>query len=288
METFAPRFRLYLKGCDFMKRIVILFMVMLVVSFALVGCDSNTTTEVTSKQNFFEATVLSVNSDSLLVEPIEGTTERDSSDQIEVGTSNTSEENSLLYLSEAVIGDKIQIGYSDDMKESYPAQINEVFQITLIESAQNVQWARIPMVMINGKMYYDTGKESNITRKCGVMDGEITSTVDGTKIPAEDNQSNFGTGYQYQFSLDNTIEIYMNEKWCIFEYRSGDGSQIKFGNAWYNTADLSEETIKWLNWHNTLTEQEQLSINYIPADLLNLMGLSKSNDIAQPETKNAS
>ncbi len=207
-----------------MKRIVTLFMVTFVVGFALIGCDSNETTEVTSKQKFFEATVLSVNSDSLLVEPAEGTTERDSSDRIEVGTTNTSEENSLLYLSEAAIGDKIQIGYLDDIKESYPAQINEVFQISLIESAQNAQWDRIPMVMIDGKIYYDTGKESNITGRCGVMDGEITSTVDGTQIPTEDNQSNFGTGYQYQYGSENTIEIFMSDKWCVFEYRSGDGS----------------------------------------------------------------
>ena len=29
--------------------------------------------------------------------------------------------------------------------------------------------------------------------RCGTMDGEITSTVDGTEIPTEDNQSNFGS-----------------------------------------------------------------------------------------------
>ena len=108
------------------------------------------------------------------------------------------------------------------------------------------------MVMIDGKLYYDTGEESNITGRCGVMDGEITSTVDGTQIPTEDNQSNFGTGYQYQYVSADTIEIFMNEKWCVFEYNSGYGSQIKFGDSWYNTADLSEETIKWLNWHSTL------------------------------------
>ncbi|MEA5083499.1 MAG: hypothetical protein VB018_05005 [Lachnospiraceae bacterium] len=62
-------------------------------------------------------------------------------------------------------------------------------------------------------MYYDTGKESNIIGRCGVMDGEITSTVGEIQIPTEDNQSNFGTGYHYQFGSDNTLEIYMNDKW---------------------------------------------------------------------------
>ncbi len=52
--------------------------------------------------------------------------------------------------------------------------------------------------------------------RCGTMDGEITSTVDGTEIPTEDNQSNFGSGFGYQYGADDTIEIYMNEKWFVF------------------------------------------------------------------------
>ena len=35
------------------------------------------------------------------------------------------------------------------------------------------------------------------------MDGEITSTVDGTEIPTEDNQSNFGSGFGYQYGADD-------------------------------------------------------------------------------------
>ncbi len=83
----------------------------------------------------------------------------------------------------------------------------------------NKMWDRIPMVRVNGKLYYDTGRESTISGRCGNMDGEITSTVDGTEIPTEDNQSNFGSGFGYQYGADDTIEIYMNEKWFVFEYR---------------------------------------------------------------------
>lgn len=35
----------------------------------------------------------------------------------------------------------------------------------------------------------------------------------------DDNQSNFGSGFAYQYGADDTIEIYMNEKWFVFEYR---------------------------------------------------------------------
>ena len=83
----------------------------------------------------------------------------------------------------------------------------------------DAMYDRIPMVRVDGKLYYDTGKESTIDWRCGNMDGEITSTVDGTEIPTEDNQSNFGSGFGYQYGADDTIEIYMNEKWFVFEYR---------------------------------------------------------------------
>ena len=87
------------------------------------------------------------------------------------------------------------------------------------QSGNNKMWDRIPMVRVNGKLYYDTGRESTISGRCGNMDGEITLTVDGTEIPTEDNQSNFGSGFGYQYGADDIIEIYMNEKWIVFEYR---------------------------------------------------------------------
>ncbi|MEA5083498.1 MAG: hypothetical protein VB018_05000 [Lachnospiraceae bacterium] len=102
-----------------MKRIVTLFVVTMVLSFPLAGCDSNRTTGVTDRQKTFEATVLSVNTDSLLVEPAEGTTERNIS-----------------------------------------AQINEVFQFSLIESKQNTLLNRIPMVMIDGKCTMTQAKKA--------------------------------------------------------------------------------------------------------------------------------
>ena len=87
------------------------------------------------------------------------------------------------------------------------------------QTEDDKMWDRIPMVRVNGKLYYDTGRESTTSGRCGNMDGEITSTVDETEIPTEDNQSNFGSGFGYQYGADDIIEIYMNEKWIVFEYR---------------------------------------------------------------------
>lgn len=147
-----------------------------------------------------------------------------------------------------------------------------------IGNTDKLEYDKIPMVMVNGKLYYDTGKESTITRRCGNMDGEITSTVDGTEIPYENNQSNFGYGYGYQYGSDDTIDVYINDKWFVFEYSKGNGNKLRFMDKWYNEDDLSDETLEWLNWYYGLLEEEQLSIDSIPPELIDGIGFAKTED----------
>lgn len=142
-------------------------------------------------------------------------------------------------------------------------------------------WALIPMVMVDGQMYYSTGKESSIEARCGMMDGEITSTVDVSEIPTEDNQSNFGAGYGYQFASEDTIEILMEDgKWYVYEKGSGEG-KIRFGNTdkWYDKGYLSKETLEWLYWYNSLSEEEQLAVNSVPRELLEAEELQAAESI---------
>lgn len=75
-----------------------------------------------------------------------------------------------------------------------------------------------PLVMVDGQLYQDTGRESTLTGRCGVLDGEITSAVSNQEVPSEDGQSNFGTGFGYQIGPEpGTIEVSLNEKWMVFE-----------------------------------------------------------------------
>lgn len=67
--------------------------------------------------------------------------------------------------------------------------------------------------MVNGELYFDTNRGSDINVRCGIMDGKITSTVESFEIPTQDNQSNFGNGYEYKFVNDKSINIFINEKW---------------------------------------------------------------------------
>ena len=71
-------------------------------------------------------------------------------------------------------------------------------------------------VMIDGVTYYNTFEESTVETRCGVMDGEITSAVAAHMIPMEDDQSNFGTGYAYQFTDYGTVEVLIDGKYMVF------------------------------------------------------------------------
>lgn len=89
--------------------------------------------------------------------------------------------------------------------------------VTLPAAGKTTASAETDSVMVDGKLYCDTGEESKLQGRCGVMDGEISSSVDRFALPEENNQSNFGSGYGYQYVAENTIEVYRNEKWCVFQ-----------------------------------------------------------------------
>lgn len=73
-----------------------------------------------------------------------------------------------------------------------------------------------PMVKVKGIIYKNTGYQ-NAMVKCGTPDGEIKSTVDGTKEPANNDESNFGKGYEYQKWRDGYINVKIDNRWMLFK-----------------------------------------------------------------------
>lgn len=176
-----------------------------------VSCNNKDKVVVSSLDAVFKAVVLEIFDNYYLVEPVEGSPELRSSDRIEVKMKHL--DSSL----EPEMGDIIEIIHSGEIMESDPARLQDVYSIRIITEQEEEKWDLIPMVMVDGKLYLDTGMESSVEARCGVMDGEITSTVDGTQKPTKDGESNFGTGYEYQYGpQEGTIEIFMNEKWWVF------------------------------------------------------------------------
>lgn len=82
---------------------------------------------------------------------------------------------------------------------------------------ESEQWDFPPMVMVGDELYLDSGYESALTERCGTPDGTIGTSVDGWQRPTENDQSNFGTGYEYQITGEGTLELLIDDNWRIFE-----------------------------------------------------------------------
>ena len=84
-----------------------------------------------------------------------------------------------------------------------------------VSSAPGIYMPR--MLMVDGVLYEDAGCEDTTEGRCGNMDGEITSSVESWQQPEEDGQSNFGSGFGYQISMEpDTLEILQDGHWLVF------------------------------------------------------------------------
>lgn len=73
-------------------------------------------------------------------------------------------------------------------------------------------------VMTGGALYYDTGRESSVTGRCGNLDGEITSRCAADALPEKDGECNFtgADGWQHG-PEEGTVEVHMDDgTWQVF------------------------------------------------------------------------
>ena len=102
-----------------MKKLIPLLL-SLVFVLTLIGCTSE-------DKATFQATILEIEDDYYLVEPVEGSTELNSADRIMVPMVNINPSQ------EPEVGDTLEIVYDGTIAESYPAQINTVYSISVVE-----------------------------------------------------------------------------------------------------------------------------------------------------------
>ena len=104
------------------------------------------------------------------------------------------------------------------MKKLIAWMLSLIFVLALVGCSHDVKYDLPLMVMIDGVLYENTGDESDRLKTDRMtFDGEITSAVQGTEFPVENDQSNFGTGYLYVFGDHNTVEVLVEDAFWIFE-----------------------------------------------------------------------
>lgn len=131
---------------------------------------------------------------------------------------------------------------NEGVAEAVGEEIDESYAtlpVTLDEMTPGLENGKLPeqdettkgekMVQVNGALYYDTGMTNNDLR-CGMMDGEITSAVAAEEVPSEDDQSNFGKGYGYQYWGKKVIHINIDGSWCVFQASEAYRLTVTNGN----------------------------------------------------------
>ncbi|MEG2329090.1 DUF3221 domain-containing protein [Anaerorhabdus sp.] len=187
------------------KWIVGSIVILLIISAYMLYMNRPMTMNDLKDKPFIIGTVMEVSEDSILI-----MTQNEDESTLYWVSLKTKLNDSMKNFS---INQQVKVIYDGIVLRSYPGQIKNVYAILLNE---NNPVDLIPMVMIQGKLYFDTNQLSDIDKRCGVMDGEIDSQVSGSMIPVKDDQSNFGTGYSYQFVDENNVDIFINGSFYRF------------------------------------------------------------------------
>jgi len=110
---------------------------LLILAAALISCGKKKTEEFT-----FRATITGIQNGSMLVTPVEGSEELRSSDSFRVTIEN------MPSSPEPEVGDTVEITYDGGIQETYPAGLDHVISIVVVEKAEKTD---------------DQGSESTVT-----------------------------------------------------------------------------------------------------------------------------
>ena len=97
-----------------------------------------------------------------------------------------------------------------------------------------------PMVRIKDELYLSTGYANSLVT-CGTADGQITSTVPNSQEPQEDNQSNFGKGYDWQVWEGGYVNVKIGDQWMLFQNIAMNSNQIPTCVAHFKARVLETE-----------------------------------------------
>ena len=100
-----------------------------------------------------------------------------------------------------------------------------------------------PMIMVDGVLYLDTGKEVAKNVDNSAILGEITSAAGASEKPTKNGQCNFGSGVGAKYAAyDDGIAVFLDHKWFFFEKETDDTApDVQLENTNYLQSLTDEE-----------------------------------------------
>ena len=127
-----------------------------------------------------------------------------------------------------------------------------------------------PMVYVNNKLYQYTDSQLDFTDKESQFTylGEIESKVSSSQEPKENFQANDDIVGAKVYQYENNIVVLIDGKYFLYSHmEDAENETVEFEGQLFNKSDLSEETLEWLEWYNSIPPEKQLAVNSIPAEL---------------------
>jgi len=142
-------------------------------------------------------------------------------------------------------------------------------------SAEKIQFGKqyekkpIRMFNVDGELYYDSGLVSDMTPRCGTLDGNLKKAVDENEIPLNSGDANFeAEGYQNATSI--TKEVSIDGEWVIFKkYRHLPEKLKEYKYCFYikgylNNAVADSEMV-------VLTDDESVTFHDVVSPMLSIV-----------------
>ena len=138
-----------------------------------------------------------------------------------------------------------------------------------------------PMVCVNDTLYKQSTKQTSYNELkddfvyLDVIESDITNLQNNSNgnasdgIPKENFQANHPIVGAKVYQYGNDIVVEIEGKYWLYEpiEENAENEVVEFHGQLFNKSDLSEETLEWLEWYNSLSPEEQLAVSSIPADL---------------------
>lgn len=211
-----------------------------------------------------KATILDVKDGYFFVKPIEGSSELNSADQIEVPMQK------MAPSPEPEVDDMIEISYSGEILETYPARLSKVYGIKVIEEKKSLSLNDVIILSQKGReltwfdfeqyRYIETGsglyiRVYEINERFRLIIGGAGPQSEPMYIYLALNEDN---GPRIDIRDGGVTEF-------ISAYNESDEDEtIIYNGKEYKKSELCDATLHWLE----LSEKERMLSSYLPPEFL--------------------